>query len=1031
LIAATCGVASLYLGSFASVRSLGFIWWTWWLGDLTGVLTVGPLVLVWSRVPRIEWEPRRLAEGALLLVTMLALASAVFGMVLPVATHPYPMAFLACPFLVWGAFRFGLHGAATTIFLLSTVAVIGTAQGTGPFSQPTVQESLLLLQMFMGVISVTALVMAAVLEERHAAESRLRESEEQSRLLTDALPHMVWTMRPDLTIDFLNDSASQFTGKTIAQVNLGGWRKLVHPDDVTNMLTAASGPLERGEPYESEYRLLHHTGEYRWVISMAVPLKDDKGAVVKWIGSTQDIHDRHLAERQFRVAVEGSPVGVFLTDREGKIVLANAPLEEMFGYGKGELLGRRVEHLIPERYRERHPSHRSRYFADPQPRAMGGGRELCGLKKDGNEIPVEVGLKPVPMDNGLHVMASVIDISSRRKAEQALRESEAKFRQLADAMPQIVWASRPDGLVDYFNRRWYELTGAGDRPPADQNWLQVLHPEDRQKCLERWYASVQTGQPYQIEYRFRFSSTEDYRWHLGRALPVRNGEGRIVRWFGTCTDIHDQKLAEERLREMNATLEQRVAERTAALRESEERFRSAFEFASIGMALVSPEGRWLQVSRSLCELVGYSELELLATDFQSITHPDDLDTDMSFRRQILEGTIDTYQIEKRYIHKQNHVVHVLLSVSLVRDASSRPLYFIAQIQDISQRKEAEKRAATNEALLRLFIKHSPAAIAMFDTNMCYIQCSDRWRTDYALPAGEITGLSHYQFFPDIPDRWKEVHQRVLAGAVESCDNDPFHRADGSTIWVQWECRPWRTAAGIVGGLILFGQVVTERKLAEERIRASLREKEVLLKEIHHRVKNNLQIVSTLLDLQSDHTQDQQALEMFKESRGRVRSMALIHERLYRTHDLARVDFNEYVEQLARDLYQTYRVSDDKIVLHVEVAAPPLPVDLAIPCGLLLNELMSNCFKHAFADTAEGWIRVTLRSDGRINILTVADNGAGFPRGLDFRNSTSFGLQLVNMLVKQLKGEVELNTAHGSEIVVTFQAAETGENENFT
>jgi PAS domain S-box-containing protein len=350
-----------------------------------------------------------------------------------------------------------------------------------------------------------------------------------------------------------------------------------------------------------------------------------------------------------------------------------------------------------------------------------------------------------------------------------------------------------------------------------------------------------------------------------------------------------------------------------------------------------------------------------------------------------------------------------------------------QLRDMNatlERRVAERTAAlaTNEALLRQFIKYSPAAIAMFDRDMRYLQCSDRWLADYHLTGRDIIGLRHYEVFPDVPEKWKAVHRRVLAGAVEWCDEDSFDRADGSTMWLQWECRPWRDAAGEVGGLIMSAQIITERKMAEEQVKASLREKKVLLKEIHHRVKNNLQIISALLDLQSEHTHDGQALEMFKESQGRVRSMALIHERLYHSQYLARVNFAEYVRQLADDLYRTYKVSSDEVVLGLDIDVPPLPIDVAIPCGLLLNELISNCLKHAFKGAAEGNIRVMLRGRGDdATLLAVADDGAGFPPGLDFRNTTSFGMQLVNTLVEQLTGDVEVNTSReGTDITVTFR-----------
>ncbi|MGL4550888.1 MAG: sensor histidine kinase, partial [Gemmataceae bacterium] len=388
-------------------------------------------------------------------------------------------------------------------------------------------------------------------------------------------------------------------------------------------------------------------------------------------------------------------------------------------------------------------------------------------------------------------------------------------------------------------------------------------------------------------------------------------------------------------------------------------------------------------------------------------------------RDILRGAIETYQMEKRYFHRRGHAVHVLLSVSLVRDAAAAPLYFVAQIKDITREKEAERALAANEALLQQFIKHSPAAIAMFDRDVRYIQTSDRWLIDYHLDGRDILGASHYDVFPEIPERWKAIHRRVLAGEVEKCDDDPFPRADGSTEWLQWECRPWLDVGGAIGGMIMFTQVITPRKLAEEQVKASLREKEVLLKEIHHRVKNNLQIVSTLLDLQAGYTADPLALAMFKQSRARVRSMALIHERLYRSQDLARVDFAEYVRQLADDLCRNYPLYGDLVTLDVDVDIPPLPIDLAIPCGLLINELISNAFKHAFAGDAGGRLSLGLRHDGERNVLTVEDTGPGLPPGTDIRNTPSFGLQLVVTLVEQLRGEIDVTGGPGASFTITF------------
>jgi two-component sensor histidine kinase len=214
--------------------------------------------------------------------------------------------------------------------------------------------------------------------------------------------------------------------------------------------------------------------------------------------------------------------------------------------------------------------------------------------------------------------------------------------------------------------------------------------------------------------------------------------------------------------------------------------------------------------------------------------------------------------------------------------------------------------------------------------------------------------------------------------------------------------------------------IAERKRAEEQIKASLGEKEVLLKEIHHRVKNNLQVVSSMLQLQSRNIKDKETVEMFQESRNRVRSMALVHERLYQSRDLARVDFAKYIQSLANYLCRSYGVNTNVIQLKTNLHDVFLGVDTAIPCGLILNELVSNSLKHAFPEGREGEIHIELRSDSDDKFtLMVSDNGVGLLKDLDFRNTESLGLQLVNTLVNQLEGTIELDRRDGTAFKITF------------
>jgi PAS domain S-box-containing protein len=248
-----------------------------------------------------------------------------------------------------------------------------------------------------------------------------------------------------------------------------------------------------------------------------------------------------------------------------------------------------------------------------------------------------------------------------------------------------------------------------------------------------------------------------------------------------------------------------------------------------------------------------------------------------------------------------------------------------------------------------------------------------------------------------------------------------HR-DGSTVWTEVKLAFLRDPDGRAVGILGVARDIAERKQAEEQIRASLKEKEVLLKEIHHRVKNNLQVVSSLLYLQSKRTKDQQALKILHDSQNRVGSMALVHEMLYQSPDLARVDFAEYVRTLANYLFHSYGVNPNTVELKINVDDVFLGVDTAVPCGLIVNELASNCLKHAFPDGRPGEIRIELRSDcdGQFTLL-VGDNGVGLPKDLDFRNTSSLGLQLVNTLVSQLDGTIELERRDGTEFKITVAA----------
>ncbi|MCX9077913.1 MAG: PAS domain S-box protein, partial [Candidatus Methanoperedens sp.] len=234
---------------------------------------------------------------------------------------------------------------------------------------------------------------------------------------------------------------------------------------------------------------------------------------------------------------------------------------------------------------------------------------------------------------------------------------------------------------------------------------------------------------------------------------------------------------------------------------------------------------------------------------------------------------------------------------------------------------------------------------------------------------------------------------------------------------------------VLTGFVCIIRDITEQVQAEEQIKASLREKEVLLQEIHHRVKNNLQVISSLMALQAGYTADDQIHQMFRESQGRIRSRALIHEQLYRSRDLARIDFSKYIGELTTNLMNSYQKAMGRIQLSITSDPIFLDIDTAIPCGLIINELVSNALKHAFPDGRSGQIVIEFRaSSDKSLVLMVRDNGVGFPEGLNVFKTESLGLQLVTSLAGQLNATIGLKQEGGTSFEIRFVVVEPGANE---
>lgn len=246
------------------------------------------------------------------------------------------------------------------------------------------------------------------------------------------------------------------------------------------------------------------------------------------------------SEARFRALAENATVAIFVIDEGSTIEFANPAAERIFGYTVAEMLGEPLDMLMPKDQRPLHDAGIRRYLETGRRNIAWEGVELPGLTRDGNRIPLEISMGEFVQDGRHYFTGIARDITERKLAEEALRESEGRYRLLADMIPQHIWITDPQGFHSYFSRRWYEFTGATPEETEGEGWIALLHPEDRARTLARWEQSLRSGRPYAIEYRFR-NVRGEYCWFLGQAVPQRNEAGEIVRWFGTLTDITERK----------------------------------------------------------------------------------------------------------------------------------------------------------------------------------------------------------------------------------------------------------------------------------------------------------------------------------------------------------------------------------------------------------------------------------------------------------------------------------------------------------
>jgi PAS domain S-box-containing protein len=340
-------------------------------------------------------------------------------------------------------------------------------------------------------------------------------------------------------------------------------------------------------------------------------------------------------------------------------------------------------------------------------------------------------------------------------------------------------------------------------------------------------------------------------------------------------------------------------------------------------------------------------------------------------------------------------------------------------REVNNLKAAEEAVKRSETKYRALFEASADAIFLETRDGKILDCNRTACEMFGYPKDDLLDLTVEDLVPD--DIRADLPTRVAKVLNQGrLFFESFHKRKSGEVF-PCDVSMLPTNIGRASLLVVFVRDTTERKRAADKIMASLREKEVLLREIHHRVKNNMQIISSLFNLQSDEIKDPVALIRLKECQLRIRSMSLVHEKLYQSKDLAHVNFADYVRSLAYYLAHVWRVNEDRIKFDVQIDNVVLDVNTAIPCGLIVNELVSNALEHAFPESTVGTIQIALRpfEDGTFELI-VQDDGVGLPKDVDVRSAETFGLQLVNLLLQQLDGSIEVARNGGTRWAVLFR-----------
>ena len=853
--------------------------------------------------------------------------------------------------------------------------------------------------------------------DRINSENALKRSEEHLHTIFENAPIGNMIANSEGNFIRVNKAICEILGYSNDELVNMNFRDITHPDDLNETLEKLNKTQINKQPgYSLEKRYVKKNGDPVTVILHLNIIYNKENEVEYYIGQVIDITEKKKYEAKLRdtelrlsslfdnlqdvVFYESSAQGTFITDN----------VYEMLGYTGKELFeneGLFFSLIYPDDRDKVEEAYEK--WRDINENAC-SNLEVRLRRKDGNYIWVEDRMFAVKTPERSYWAGFMIDITERKKSEIKLAETENRLSSILNNLSNIVFYENEDRLV-FISDNIYEMLGykSEDFYKNRDMFSSLVHPEDYNRVYNRIDEWFDKGEEGSIKSEFRLRKKDgSYIWVEDIMFTVITEQRKY--WTGFFIDVSDRKQAAEKLRETNTRLTTIVKNLT-------------------NLTVYETGGGKNYISENIENLTGITVEKFLSDNklFTELIHPADAShLNKKIRNWRKMGAKAVLNSEFRIIKENGECVWIEDHMFKVKNDKGEE-YISGIMIDITEKKKAYEKIQDSEIRLSTILSNLPR-IVIYQSGNGKNFISENISEMIGYAPEEILNekyffgnIIHPEDLPKVKNflaDWKKVNNRRDVLNMEY----RLRKKDGDYIWIEdhmFEVNPPNQGSYLSGILI----DMTERKMTEQKITQSLREKEILLKEIHHRVKNNLQVISSLLKLQSQYINDSQASNILLESQNRVRSMALVHQKLYQSEDFARVDFGDYVRQLTINLLNVYKLNNRHIKLNVKADDIFIGVDVAIPCGLIINELVSNSLKYAFNSHENGQIDITLNNgkNGCYNI-TVKDNGIGFPSNLNFRDTKSLGLQLVNTLVNQIEGKIEMETYKGTSFTISFNDA---------